>query len=97
MIGMEGGQMSGAGPRGGVDPDFDVVAYRVRIAKLTDAQLIEEGKYYRQVVGYRLQPYNPRFQAMLDECIAEWRRRYPRSQKSDRQESEPRRQRRAIP
>jgi hypothetical protein len=76
MIGMEGGQMSGAGPRGGVDPDFDVVAYRVRIAKLTDAQLIEEGKYYRRVVGYRLQPYNPRFQAILDECIAEWRRRH---------------------
>jgi hypothetical protein len=68
--------MSGAGPRGGVDPDFDVVAYRERIAKFTDEQLIEEGAYYREVVGFKLKPYNPRFQAMLDECIAEWRRRH---------------------
>jgi hypothetical protein len=67
--------MSGADPSGGMDSAFDVVAYRERITKMTDEQLVEEGKYYRQVVGYNLKPYNPRFQAMLTECIAEWRRR----------------------
>jgi hypothetical protein len=58
-----------------MDAAFDTQAYRVRIQKLTDEQLIEEGKYYRRVVGYNLKPYDPRFEAMLGECIAEWRRR----------------------
>jgi hypothetical protein len=64
--------MSGAGPRGGIDAEFDPQGYRERITKFTDEQLIEEGEYYRKVVGYRLKPDNPRFQEMLDECIAEW-------------------------
>jgi hypothetical protein len=62
--------MSGAGPRGGIDAEFDAQVYRERIAKFTDAQLIEEGAYYRKVVGYRLKPDNPRFQGMLNECMA---------------------------
>jgi hypothetical protein len=70
--------MSGAGPSGGMDSEFDVLKYRKRVSALTDAQLIEEGKYYRQVVSYDLKPHDPRFQKMLDECIAEWRRRQPR-------------------
>jgi hypothetical protein len=70
-------EMSGAGPSGGMDQAFEAQAYRDRIAKMTDEQLIEEGKYYRQVVGYNLKPYDPRFQSMLNECIAEWRRRHP--------------------
>jgi hypothetical protein len=71
-------KMSGAGPSGGMDAAFDAKAYRARIGKMTDAELIEEGKYYRQVVGYNLKPHDPRFEAMLRECEAEWRRRYPK-------------------
>jgi hypothetical protein len=71
-------EMSGAGPSGGMDAAFGVVAYRERIAKMTDEQLIEEGKYYRQVVGYNLKPHDPRFEMMLAECKAEWRRRHPK-------------------
>jgi hypothetical protein len=46
----------GAGPSGGMDQAFDVVIYRARISKMTDEELIEEGAYYRKVVGYGLKP-----------------------------------------
>jgi hypothetical protein len=72
-------EMSGAGPSGGMDSAFDVVPYRERLGKMTDEELIEEGKYYRQVVGYNLKPYDPRFELMLAECKAEWRRRHPKA------------------
>jgi hypothetical protein len=62
-----------------MDASFDVQAYRARLIMMDDAQLIEQGKYYRQVVGWNLKPHDPRFEAMLNECIAEWRRRYPKT------------------
>jgi hypothetical protein len=72
-------EMSGAGPSGGMDQAFEAQAYRVRIGKMTEAELIEEGSYYRKVVGYNLIPYDPRFELMLGECKAEWRRRHPKA------------------
>jgi hypothetical protein len=72
--------MSGAGPSGGMDQAFDARAYRDRIVKMTDAELIEEGAYYRKVVGSNLKPYDPRFELMLSECKMEWRRRHTSSE-----------------
>jgi hypothetical protein len=62
------------------DKHLDIEAIRARIRKLSDAELIREGQAARQLVapwGDGSRPPRKVFQATLEECIAEWRRRKP--------------------
>ena len=61
---------------------FDVEAIRAQIRKLSDAELIREGRAARQLVspvGRNGKPPRKVFMVGLEECLAEWwRRRHPR-------------------
>lgn len=63
------------------DKYIDVEAIRAQLRKLSDAELIREGRAARQLVspaGRNGKPPRKVFVVGLEECIAEWRRRHPR-------------------
>lgn len=60
------------------DKFIDVEAIRAQTRKLTDAELIREGKAARSLcTPYYGRPPRLVFVVGLAECIAEWRRRHP--------------------
>jgi hypothetical protein len=67
----------GAGPTGGINQPFDVESYRARICTMTDAELIEEGKWMRLVNKQHTLPWDTTWEIKLAECKTEWRRRHP--------------------
>ena len=62
------------------DKYIDVEAIRAQIRKLSDAELIREGRATRQLVSpWNGKPPRKVFMVGLEECLAEWRRRHPRT------------------
>jgi hypothetical protein len=54
--------------------------YRQRIARMSDDRLIREGEAARYMCDPRIQrEIRPVFVMHLGECIAEWRRRHPKT------------------
>jgi hypothetical protein len=53
--------------------------FRARLQKMTDEKLIETGAAARHMCDSRIQYHvRPVFEMHLRECVAEWRKRYPR-------------------
>jgi hypothetical protein len=67
----------------GQKPPDDPEAERriVRLRKMTDAELIRQGKAAREMSksGFGNEPGNI-FLVQLEECRAEWRRRHPKAE-----------------
>lgn len=59
--------------------DFNLTAYSVRVAQMTDVELLEEGNQLREVVyPKRISGTGPSsFELRLNICREEWRRRHP--------------------
>jgi hypothetical protein len=64
---------------------WDVEGFRKRIQAMTDEQLIRCGKAARYMRDSRNSPggkaFEPIYDVQLTECIAEWRRRHPKTVK----------------
>jgi hypothetical protein len=61
------------------DKYVDVEAIRAKLRKLSDVELIREGRAARQLVspvGRNGKPPRKAFMVCLEECIAEWQRRH---------------------
>jgi hypothetical protein len=74
--------MSLDGRFAGVEVPFDAEAFRERIAKFTDAMLIEYGKACARQANPKIsapdgKTRNLNAEHQLAECRAEWRRRHP--------------------
>jgi hypothetical protein len=62
--------------------DIDIEAFRARLRKLTDEELIREGKagrYMRSPMANFGKPPHEVFVVQLEEVKAEWRRRHPKT------------------
>jgi hypothetical protein len=61
--------------------EIDIEAFRARLCKLTDEELIREGKAGRQMCSSMAnfgKPPRKVFVIQLEEVKAEWRRRHPK-------------------
>jgi hypothetical protein len=64
----------------GLDSKFSVVEYRLKLEKMTDAQLREEGKALADLCDPRKSPRtqpNEQWIVQLQECRIAWRKRHP--------------------
>jgi hypothetical protein len=60
--------------------DTSAEEYRQRIARMSDDRLIREGEAARYMSDPRIQrEIRPVFVMQLGQCIAEWRRRHPKT------------------
>ena len=75
------------GPSNAFSDSVNLEALRVRLAAMTEAELIAFGRQMRSLVYPRTYDGDGRvqvsaFSIQLDEARAEWRRRYPRAKAS---------------
>jgi len=63
---------------GGMNAPFDRAKYREKLWTISDAELIQEGKWIRETCRQHTLPWDVMWDEKLADCKAEWRRRHPK-------------------
>jgi hypothetical protein len=60
-----------------ISDEFDREAYRKRLHKMTDLELLQHSKAARDLFESEVSEFQELYAIRLEECRAEWKRRHP--------------------